>query len=78
MPSQPPPFETHVVDNQVPPFGGRDLWQDDLVLQQAVVREGAAALSAQSASAGSFRSTGTAAWVMVNGQLVPASAWWCR
>ena len=23
-------------------------------------------------------STATAAWVMVSGQLVPASAWWCR
>ncbi len=47
MSSQPPPFETHVVDNQVPPFGGRDLWQDDLALQQAVVREGAAFFSAE-------------------------------
>lgn len=38
---QPPPFETHVVDNQPPPFGDRDLWQDDLALRQSVQREGA-------------------------------------
>jgi putative acyl-CoA dehydrogenase len=40
-----PPFETHVVENQPPPFAGRDLWQDDAVLREAVVREGAAAFA---------------------------------
>ena len=44
---QPPPFETHVVDNQPPPFGGRDLWHDDQALREAVVREGAAAFMPQ-------------------------------
>ena len=43
---QPPPFETHVVDNQPPPFGERDLWLDDQVLQQSVAREGAQAFTA--------------------------------
>ena len=43
---QPPPFETHVVDNQPPPFAERDLWQDDLALQQCVQREGADAFAA--------------------------------
>ena len=40
-----PPFETHRIDNQPPPFEPRDLWADDEVLRDAVVREGAAALS---------------------------------
>lgn len=38
-----PPFETHVVQNQPPPFMDRDLWRDDGVLREAVLREGAAA-----------------------------------
>ncbi|MGH8062899.1 MAG: acyl-CoA dehydrogenase family protein [Pseudoxanthomonas sp.] len=38
-----PPFETHNVDNQPPPFEPRDLWADDVVLREAVMREGAAA-----------------------------------
>lgn len=42
---QPPPFETHVVDNQPPPFAERDLWHDDLALQQCVQREGAEAFT---------------------------------
>lgn len=37
-----PPFETHRVDNQPPPFEPRDLWADDTVLREAVAREGAA------------------------------------
>ncbi len=41
MTAQPPPFETHTVDNQPPAFAGRDLWKDDLALQEAVAREGA-------------------------------------
>ena len=35
-----PSFETHVVDNQPPPFEPRDLWADDVVLREAVRREG--------------------------------------
>ncbi|MDR6842220.1 acyl-CoA dehydrogenase family protein [Pseudoxanthomonas sacheonensis] len=38
-----PPFETHRVDNQPPPFEPRDLWADDVVLREAVTLEGAAA-----------------------------------
>lgn len=36
-----PPFETHAVENQPPPFEPRDLWADDVVLREAVSREGA-------------------------------------
>lgn len=36
-----PPFETHTVENQPPPFEPRDLWADDIALREAVVREGA-------------------------------------
>ncbi len=38
-----PAFETHTVENQPPPFGGRNLWADDVVLADAVQREGGAA-----------------------------------
>jgi putative acyl-CoA dehydrogenase len=38
-----PAFETHTVDNQPPPFEPRDLWADDIVLREAVAREGAGA-----------------------------------
>ncbi len=41
----PPSYETHVVANQPPEFAPRDLWADDLVLREAVRREGAEALS---------------------------------
>ena len=34
-----PAFETHLVDNQPPPFEPRDLWADDTVLREAVSRE---------------------------------------
>jgi len=40
-----PPFQTHRVDNQPPPFAPRDLWADDQVLRAAVAREGAASFS---------------------------------
>ena len=40
-----PPFQTHRVDNQPPPFEPRDLWADDEVLRDAVAREGAASFS---------------------------------
>lgn len=35
-----PPFATHRVENQPPPFAPRDLWRDDLALREAVGREG--------------------------------------
>jgi len=38
--SEPPPFETHAVDNQPPEFAPRDLWDDDRALREAVAREG--------------------------------------
>ncbi|WP_102944987.1 acyl-CoA dehydrogenase family protein [Stenotrophomonas sp. VV52] len=38
-----PAFETHEVTNQPPPFGGRNLWADDVALADAVQREGGAA-----------------------------------
>jgi putative acyl-CoA dehydrogenase len=38
-----PVFETHEVANQPPPFGGRNLWADDVALSEAVRREGGAA-----------------------------------
>ncbi len=40
MTLQLPAFETHVVDNQPPPFDGRNLWRDDRALQEAVWRDG--------------------------------------
>ena len=40
-----PPFETHCVDNQPPPFEPRDLWADDVVLREAAMLEGAAAFA---------------------------------
>lgn len=35
-----PPFATHEVDNQPPPFAPRNLWADDAALREAVAREG--------------------------------------
>lgn len=35
-----PPFATHRVENQPPPFAPRDLWRDDHALREAVDREG--------------------------------------
>ncbi|HVK53232.1 MAG TPA: acyl-CoA dehydrogenase family protein [Pseudoxanthomonas sp.] len=37
-----PPFETHDVHNQPPPFEPRDLWADDVVLREAVAHESGA------------------------------------
>ncbi len=45
--SDPSAFDTHHVDNQPPPFGGRNLWADDVALSDAVQREGGAAFAAQ-------------------------------
>ena len=47
-----PPFETHVVGNQPPPFAPRDLWADDIALREAVAREGGEAFSARIAAYG--------------------------
>ncbi|MBD9477839.1 acyl-CoA dehydrogenase family protein [Pseudoxanthomonas sp. PXM02] len=49
-----PPFETHRVDNQPPPFEPRDLWGDDVVLRDAVEREGAAAFVSRVATYGAL------------------------
>ncbi|MFI8718453.1 isovaleryl-CoA dehydrogenase [Stenotrophomonas sp. NPDC077464] len=43
MTPAPTAFETHEVDNQPPPFAGRNLWADDVALAEAVQREGGAA-----------------------------------
>ncbi len=45
--TEPSAFDTHHVDNQPPPFGGRNLWADDVALSDAVQREGGAAFVAQ-------------------------------
>ncbi|MCF7751863.1 isovaleryl-CoA dehydrogenase [Bacillus subtilis subsp. subtilis] len=45
MSSALPAFDTHEVFNQPPPFGGRNLWADDVALDEAVQREGGAAFS---------------------------------
>ena len=42
-----PPFETHNVENQPPAFEPRDLWADDVVLREAIAREGATGFAAQ-------------------------------
>ena len=49
-----PPFETHVVDNQPPEFGSRDLWADDVSLREAVAREGASAFAPRIAAYGTL------------------------
>jgi putative acyl-CoA dehydrogenase len=43
----PPTFRTHEVENQPPEFAGRNLWADDIALQEAVAREGAVAFAAE-------------------------------
>ncbi|MBB6599710.1 acyl-CoA dehydrogenase family protein [Luteimonas sp. MC1825] len=45
---------THVVDNQPPEFAPRDLWGDDVVLRDALPREGAAAFTAHVAAYGAI------------------------
>ncbi|WP_147651912.1 acyl-CoA dehydrogenase family protein [Vulcaniibacterium gelatinicum] len=40
-------FDTHAVENQPPEFAPRDLWADDVVLREALAREGGAAWEAQ-------------------------------
>ncbi|WP_282298139.1 acyl-CoA dehydrogenase family protein [Stenotrophomonas sp. PS02289] len=41
--NDPSAFDTHHVDNQPPPFAPRNLWADDVVLADAVQREGGGA-----------------------------------
>lgn len=53
-----PPFETHVVDNQPPPFAPRDLWSDDVALREAVAREGGGAFAARLAGYGALAGSG--------------------
>ena len=49
-----PPFETHVIANQPPDFAPRDLWQDDVVLREALRREGGQAFVDQVAGYGAL------------------------
>jgi len=49
-----PPFATHRVENQPPPFAPRDLWRDDLVLRDAVAREGGAGFAENLAAYGAL------------------------
>ena len=51
---EPPPYETHTVDNQPPAFAPRDLWSDDLVLREAIRREGAESFSGRLAAYGAL------------------------
>ncbi len=49
-----PPFETHRVDNQPPPFDPRDLWADDVVLRESVAHEGGEAFAERLADYGAL------------------------
>jgi putative acyl-CoA dehydrogenase len=49
-----PPFATHRVENQPPPFAPRDLWRDDLALREAVEREGGAGFAENLAAYGAL------------------------
>jgi putative acyl-CoA dehydrogenase len=49
-----PPFDTHRVENQPPPFEPRDLWADDAALREGVEREGAAAFASRLAIYGAL------------------------
>ncbi|HJS36274.1 MAG TPA: acyl-CoA dehydrogenase family protein, partial [Pseudoxanthomonas sp.] len=48
------PFETHSVENQPPPFAPRNLWPDDIVLREGVMREGAGAFAPRLATYGAL------------------------
>jgi putative acyl-CoA dehydrogenase len=52
--SELPPFETHSVENQPPPFVPRDLWADDIVLRECVMRDGAGAFAPRLATYGAL------------------------
>jgi putative acyl-CoA dehydrogenase len=45
-------FQTHTVENQVPPLAPYDLWRSDVVLREAVAREGGGWAEAQLAAYG--------------------------
>ena len=47
-------FATHSVDNQPPPFGTHNLWDDDAALREAVCREGGEAFSIRLAEYGAL------------------------
>ncbi|HVI58411.1 MAG TPA: acyl-CoA dehydrogenase family protein [Luteimonas sp.] len=47
-------FQTHVVDNQPPEFGPRDLWTDDVALREALAREGGEAFAPRVAAYGAL------------------------
>ncbi len=47
-------FETHRVDNQPPAFEPRDLWADDVVLRDAMEREGASSFAGRIAVYGAL------------------------
>ncbi|ATE72605.1 acyl-CoA dehydrogenase family protein [Lysobacter capsici] len=49
-----PPFATHRVENQPPPFAPRDLWRDDHALREAVEREGGAGFAENLAAYGAL------------------------
>ena len=48
------PFETHSVENQPPPFAPRNLWADDIVLRECVMREDAGAFAPRLATYGAL------------------------
>jgi putative acyl-CoA dehydrogenase len=52
--TEPAPFETHAVANQVPDFAPRSLWADDVALREAVEREGGGAFAARLADYGAL------------------------
>ena len=47
-------FATHLVDNQPPPFGTHNLWDDDAALREAVLREAGEAFSIRLAEYGAL------------------------
>ena len=47
-------FATHAVRNQPPPFGARDLWQDDAPLREGLAREGGEGFAAEVATYGAL------------------------
>lgn len=49
-----PPFDTHRVDNQPPPFEPRDLWADDVAMREAVARAGGEAFAVRLAGYGAL------------------------
>ncbi|TYT25584.1 DNA alkylation response protein [Luteimonas viscosa] len=53
---------THEVSNQPPEFGPRDLWRDDVVLREALAREGGAAFADRVAAYGALAGGDLLAW----------------